>query len=71
MRRLRRTRTAHAVDPSYVIRLLLAVIAAGAASHRRRPRRDDAGSFPGWSRYAVAVGCLVIAAAGWFRSRDA
>lgn len=56
-------------DPSYVIPFLLAVVAAGAARLLVGRVRDDAGSFPGWILYAVAIGCVVIGVAGWFLSR--
>jgi hypothetical protein len=55
-------------DPAYVIPFLLAIVAAGAARLLVGRVRDDAGSFPGWILYAVAIGCVVIGIAGWFLS---
>ena len=59
-------------DPSYVIPFLLAIVAAGAGRYLvGRPVRDDAGSFPGWILYAVAIGCVIIGIAAIWLSRHA
>lgn len=57
------------LDPSYVIPFLLAIVAACAARLLVGRVRDDAGSFPGWILYAVALGCVVIGVAAIYLSR--
>ena len=42
---------------------------AGAARLLVGRVRDDAGSFPGWILYAVALGCVVIGIAAIYLSR--
>lgn len=46
--------------PSYVWPFVLAILAALAARLLVGRVRDDAGSFPGWILYAVALGCVII-----------
>ena len=52
--------------PTYVIPFIFAVIAAVAARLLVGKVGDDAGSFPGWILYAVAIGCVVIGIALYF-----
>lgn len=54
--------------PTYAYPFILAVIAAFAAWWFAGPVGDDAGSFPGWILYAVAIGCVVIGIATWWLS---
>jgi hypothetical protein len=55
--------------PPYVFAFIFAAIAALAARFLVGPVRDDAGSFPGWILYAVAVGFVVAGLADlWIRS---
>lgn len=46
--------------PTYAWPFIFAVIAALAGKLMTGRVKDDAGSFPGWILYAVAIGCLVI-----------
>ncbi|HYE41633.1 MAG TPA: hypothetical protein VEB23_16975 [Ramlibacter sp.] len=46
--------------PTYVYPFIFAVIAALAARLLVGKVGDDAGSFPGWILYAVAIGCVII-----------
>lgn len=57
--------------PTYVYPFVLAALAAGAGWLLVGRVRDDAGSFPGWILYAVAVGCVVIGFATLWLSRAA
>lgn len=52
--------------PTFVIPLIFAVIAAVAARLLVGKVGDDAGSFPGWILYAVAIGCVIISIALYF-----
>ena len=54
--------------PTYVWPFVLAVVAAVAARVLVGRVRDAAGSMPGWILYAVAVGCVIIGFATWYRS---
>jgi hypothetical protein len=56
--------------PTYVFPLILGLIAAAAGWFvgGRGGVHDDAGSFPGWVLYAVAIGCVVIAFFTWWLS---
>ena len=46
--------------PTYVWPFIFAVIAVIAARVLVGRVGDDAGSFPGWILYAVALGCVII-----------
>ena len=52
--------------PPFVIPLIFAAIAAVAARLMVGKVGDDAGSFPGWILYAVAIGCVIISIALYF-----
>lgn len=57
--------------PMYVYTFILAVLFAGAGMWLGGRPRDDAGSFPAWILYAVAVGWLIIGLATMWMSRGA
>lgn len=57
--------------PTYAWPFILAVIAAIAARVLVGRVGDDAGSFPGWILYAVALGCVVIGFATMWLSGQA
>lgn len=57
--------------PTYVYPFLFAILAAVAGKVMVGRVRDDAGSFPGWILYAVAIGCVVIGFALMWLSRNA
>lgn len=57
--------------PTYVYPFLFAIIAAVAGKLMVGRVRDDAGSFPGWILYAVAIGCVVIGFALMWLNRNA
>jgi hypothetical protein len=46
--------------PTYIWPFLFAVVAAATGKILVGRARDDAGSFPAWILYAVAIGCVVI-----------
>jgi hypothetical protein len=56
--------------PTYIYPFVFAAIAALAGLLLVGRVRDDAGSFPGWILYAIALGCVVIGfAALWLDHR--
>jgi len=57
--------------PTYVYPFALAAIAAIAGWLLVGRVRDDAGSFPGWILYAVALGCVIIGFATLWLSHNA